>query len=93
MTSSTPACNTDIQHVNTDRLNIARHTGAKRVLAHRTLINQIKSNQCFNSMIGYWHDTAVCLSVCLAVCDAVHCIMVKQYPIANVSEQENRKCP
>jgi len=25
------------------------------------------------SMIGYWHDNVVCLSVRLSVCDAVHC--------------------
>jgi len=24
------------------------------------------------SMIGCWHDTAVCLCVCLSVCDAVY---------------------
>jgi len=24
-------------------------------------------------MIGYWHDTVVCLSVCLSVRNAVHC--------------------
>jgi len=25
------------------------------------------------SMMGYWHDNVVCLSVCPSACDAVHC--------------------
>jgi len=29
------------------------------------------------SMIGYWYDNVVCLSVCLSVCDAV--IVIKRY--------------
>ena len=29
-------------------------------------------------MIGYWHDTAVCLSVCPSVCDE-DCIVAKRY--------------
>jgi len=59
------------------------------------LFSGVLADRTAHSMIGYWHNSVVRLSICLTVCLSVRlfvtlCIMAKRHK-AKVSEQVNKK--